>query len=123
MRCRVLVVDDEDGFRASLSFMLEKVYWAVVYEASGAAAALTKVKESPDFQLILLDVLLPGMDGMEVCERMHAFGVTSRIVLMSAHDSAENRARAEALGVRFLSKPLHKDALRQLLLECGREHT
>jgi CheY-like chemotaxis protein len=117
--CRILVVDDDDLFRASLCFKLKRIYGAVVEEASGGADALERMAREPEFQLILLDVSMPGMGGMDVCAQMRATGVDTRIVLMSAHDNPENQSRARALDVRLLGKPLPEDALRQVLLECG----
>lgn len=118
--CRVLVVDDEDGFRTGLCAKLRRIYNADVSEAAGPQEALRMAATERHLQLILLDVSMPEMDGTEVCRQMRADGVTCRIVLMSAH--TENRAHADALGVHFLSKPPQDRALRQVLLECGGDH-
>jgi CheY-like chemotaxis protein len=118
-RLRVLVVDDEDGFGAALCAVLEKRIHVKVVQATGPREALERVETHRDVHLVLLDLLMPGMDGVEVYGRMRAYGVTARIVLMSAVDSDANRARAEALGLRLLGKPLDDGALRQILLECA----
>ena len=118
-RCRVMVVDDEHEYRAALCTKLKRRYSVIVTEAAGPHAALRLATQHPDLQLILLDVSMPGMDGTDVCRQMRADGVTCQIVMMSAHDNAENRADADALGVRLLAKPLKEPALRQVLLQCG----
>jgi CheY-like chemotaxis protein len=118
-RPQILIVDDEDGFRAALGAKLKRIYHATVLEAAGPHDALQIATMHPDLQLILLDIAMPVMDGTEVFRQMRAAGVTSRIVLMSAHDNAENRASADALGVRLLAKPMREEELRQILLECG----
>jgi CheY-like chemotaxis protein len=117
--CRILVVDDEDNFRRSLVFRLQQVYDATVEEAETGPIALQKVREGRGYDLILMDVSMPQTTGITVCQEMRAQGVDARIVLMSAH--AENRAKAQDLGLPFLNKPLRKDALEKILLACRGE--
>jgi two-component system, chemotaxis family, chemotaxis protein CheY len=119
-RSRILVVDDETGFRRSLCALLKAVYKAVTVEAQDAGEALEKLRAQPDIQIVLLDVQMPGMDGMTLCEQLRATGFGSCIVMMSADDSDRNRDRARELGVAFLAKPVADDELREVLLECGR---
>jgi CheY-like chemotaxis protein len=99
------------------------VYHAVTVEAQDADEALEKLRAQPDIQIILLDVQMPGMDGMTLCERLRASGIGSCIVMMSADDSDWNRRRAHELGVAFLAKRGSDDELREVLLECGRGGT
>ncbi|HVT19226.1 MAG TPA: response regulator [Thermoanaerobaculia bacterium] len=115
--CRVLVVDDEDEFRRAFVFRLRHQYHADVDDAEEALAALTKVSDGDAFDLILMDVSMPGIDGFEACKAMRARGVGIRIVLMSAHE--ENRAKAKGLGLQFLDKPLNDRSLEEILLACG----
>jgi two-component system chemotaxis response regulator CheY len=122
-RCRIFVVDDEDVFRASLVFKLRDLYGATVEEAESGSVALERASEERGFNLILMDISMPGMNGLEVCEAIRAQGVDTRIVLMSAYCSDDNRAKAESLGVTLLNKPLDERVLQSILLECEGEET
>lgn len=120
-RRHILVVDDDARFRASMVFRLEEIYNASVVEADTGLTALDAVLEGRAFDLILMDIAMPGMNGIEACKAMRARGITSRIALMSAYYDAEKRANARDLGVSQLDKPPDPDALEIILLECGEE--
>jgi two-component system, chemotaxis family, chemotaxis protein CheY len=118
-RCRILVVDDEDTFRASLIFKLRSLYGATVEDAETGLGALDSVSANRTFDLILMDIAMPGMSGFEACKAIRDRGIQTQIALMSAYYDAENRAKAHALGITLLNKPLDHDALERILLECG----
>jgi two-component system, NtrC family, nitrogen regulation response regulator NtrX len=104
---RILVVDDEKDIRQSLSGVLEDEGYTVESAASGEAclAALP----GGAFELILLDIWLPGMDGMEVLARIQEIpaGERPEVVVISGHGSIEAAVRATKLGAfDFLEKPL-----------------
>jgi two-component system nitrogen regulation response regulator NtrX len=104
---RILVVDDEPGIRQSLSGILEDEGYAVEAVASGEAclAALP----GAGFELVLLDIWLPGVDGMEVLARIQEipFGERPVVVVISGHGSIEAAVKATKLGAfDFLEKPL-----------------
>lgn len=116
LRLRVLIVDDGTAFRESLAFMLRQVYDATVEDVGEASIAMEKLSRGRGFDLILMDVAMPKVNGIEAYKEMRAMGIPSRIALMSAH--RENRAKVRALGVPFLDKPLDNEALEKILLEC-----
>ena len=120
-RRRVLVVDDDRGFREALAAQLEMLHAADVAQARNGAEALAMVKREQGFHLILIDVSMPGLYGPEVCRRLRNAGITCRIALMSAKSDAETRARAEALGTPLLDKGFPRNALQQLLSCEGNE--
>ena len=104
---RILVVDDEEGIRQSLSGVLEDEGYAVEAVASGedCLAALA----GGSFELVLLDIWLPGIDGMEVLDRIQEapFGERPVVVVISGHGSVEAAVKATKLGAfDFLEKPL-----------------
>ncbi len=104
---RILVVDDEPGIRDSLSGVLEDEGYAVETAESGEAclAALP----GAGFELVLLDIWLPGLDGMEVLGRIQEMPVGERpvVVVISGHGSIEAAVKATKLGAfDFLEKPL-----------------
>jgi len=119
-RPRILIVDNEDRFRRSLAFKLQARYNAVVEEAETGAEALDKAEENRGLDLILMDISMPVMSGLEACKKLRGRGIDMPIVLMSAYYE-ENQAQAKALGVTLLNKPLDRDALEKILLECGGE--
>ena len=104
---RVLVVDDEPGIRQSLSGVLEDEGY-VVESAESGEACLAAIPGG-GFELVLLDIWLPGMDGMEVlaCIQEIPFGERPVVVVISGHGSVEAAVKATKLGAfDFLEKPL-----------------
>ena len=67
---RILVVDDDPDIREVLRLLLSESY--VVAEAPDGLAAITYMKENPDTDLVVLDVMMPGLDGIETCARLRA---------------------------------------------------
>jgi DNA-binding NarL/FixJ family response regulator len=84
----VLIVDDHPSFRASARMLLESEGFEVIGEAEDGASALRAVEElRPD--VVLLDVQLPDIDGIEVAARLTANGNAPAIVLTSSRDLAD----------------------------------
>ena len=116
MGSSVLIVDDHARFRTTARRALERDGWTVVGEAADGAAALDAARTlEPD--VVLLDVGLPDMSGLEVARRLRAGSPRSAVVVISTHDSADYRDLAVANGARgFLAKAeLTGDALAALL--------
>jgi CheY-like chemotaxis protein len=109
---RILIVDDE----APLRFLLSKQLTRAGFEALTAAdgpAALAVVAESP-VDAVVLDVVMPGMDGFEVCRRLKADPQTAAVpvLFLSASCSGDFRRRAFLLGgAEFLAKPFQIEEL------------
>ena len=104
---RILVVDDEPGIRQSLSGVLEDEGYAVESVASGEDC-LERLPGGA-FELVLLDIWLPGMDGMEVLARIQEMPLVERpvVVVISGHGNIETAVKATKLGAfDFLEKPL-----------------
>jgi two-component system nitrogen regulation response regulator NtrX len=104
---RILVVDDEPGIRQSLSGVLEDECYTV--EAVGSGEACLAALPGGGFELALLDIWLPGMDGMEVLTRIQEIPFEERpvVVMISGHGSIEAAVKATKLGAfDFLEKPL-----------------
>jgi two-component system, NtrC family, nitrogen regulation response regulator NtrX len=124
MKPTILVVDDEPGVRSSLSGVLRDEGYSVEAVSSGEAC-LERVTRGP-VDLIVLDVWLPGMDGLATLTRLRERQVDSQVVLISGHGNIESAVRAIKLGAfDFVEKPLSLDktvlvvrnALRQRRLE------
>jgi two-component system nitrogen regulation response regulator NtrX len=124
MKDWVLVVDDEAGVRASLAGILGDEGYAVSTVESGEAAL--EALEARRFDLVLLDVWLPGQDGLEVLRRIRERDAELPVVVISGHGTIETAVKAVRLGAQdFVEKPLSlektlvvvRNALRQKRLE------
>jgi two-component system, cell cycle response regulator len=107
MTARVLVVDDIEANRRLLKAKLEAQYFIVMLAESGQQALDIVKAEMPE--IILLDVMMPGMDGYEVCRRLKADPQTSFIpvVMVTALNDAEDRIKGLNAGAEdFLTKPV-----------------
>jgi two-component system OmpR family response regulator len=107
---RLLLVDDEDNLRSMLDAALSHLGFDVVAVASGRAALDAAVSERPD--LIVLDVMLPDLDGFEVCRRLRAEGVKTPVLFLTARDGTEDKVRGLTLGGDdYLVKPFSLEEL------------
>ncbi len=101
----ILIVDDEAGIRDSLSSILTEEGYAVESVGSGEECLARLAKQPID--LVLLDVWLPKMDGIETLERMRRDGHFPMVVMISGHGNIETAVRATKLGAfDFVEKPL-----------------
>lgn len=106
MAHRVLIVEDEDSILLSLQFLLDKEGYAVDTARDGAAALRLIEAEPPD--LVLLDVMLPVINGFEVCRSIRAMPGLSgtRIMMVTARGREAEVSRGLALGAdAYLTKP------------------
>ena len=124
MKDRVLVVDDEGGVRASLAGILGDEGYAV--EAVDTGEAALEALEARRYDLVMLDVWLPGQDGLEVLRRIRERDAELPVVVISGHGTIETAVKAVRLGAQdFVEKPLSlektvlavRNALRQRRLE------
>jgi len=109
---RVLVVDDDPDMASYLARMLQSE-GLVAETVSGGDAAMVYVMATPP-DLVLLDVMMPGTDGFEICERLKGDTSTAMIpvVLVSALEDQKSRVRGIRAGADdFLSKPVHREEL------------
>ncbi len=105
MKERILVVDDEASIVQSLSGVLEDEGYQVLSAGSGEDALEEIRKEPPD--LVLLDIWLPGMDGLTVLERLKRTSPGIPVIIISGHGSIETAVKATRMGAcDFVEKPL-----------------
>jgi DNA-binding response OmpR family regulator len=99
----ILLVDDEDSVRKVLAFPLEKDGYEVVQAADGEEA-LTRFDER-DIDLVVLDIMLPRLDGLEVCKRLRATS-TVPIIMLTARDDELDKVIGLELGADdYITKP------------------
>ncbi len=107
---RLLLVDDEDNLRSMLEAALRHNGFEVHAVASGRDAIERAGQIEPD--LIVLDVMLPDLDGFEVCRRLRADGSRTPVVFLTAKDATEDKVRGLTLGGDdYLVKPFSLDEL------------
>jgi two-component system nitrogen regulation response regulator NtrX len=112
----VLVVDDEEGIRESLSGIFEDEGCAILTSNSGEEALELLKEQSPD--LILLDIWLPGIDGIKTLEEIKVLKPDLPVIMISGHGNIELAVRATRMGAYdFLEKPL---SLERVLLVAKR---
>src|SRR5512144_1619158 len=108
MKPTILVVDDEPGVRSSLSGVLRDEGYTVEAVASGEACLERLTRTAVD--LIVLDVWLPGMDGLATLARLRERQIDASVVLISGHGNIESAVRAIKMGAfDFVEKPLSLD--------------
>ena len=105
MKSRILVIDDEAEIRRSVRMILEYEGYDVLEASSGPEGIALSEKESPD--LIFLDVKMPGMDGLEVLQRIKASNDAIPVVIISGHGTVTTAVEATKAGAfDFIEKPL-----------------
>lgn len=101
----ILIVDDEESICQSLKAILEDEGYQVLTAQSGEEAIRTVADEMP--QLVLLDIWLPGIDGLETLKAIHSAHPQVVVVMMSGHGTIETAVKATKLGAfDFIEKPL-----------------
>jgi len=104
----ILIVDDEPGIRQSLKGVLEDEGYKASVAESGEAC-IESLRKRP-FDVVLLDVWLPGMDGLETLEKVREIENAPEVIMISGHGTIETAVRATKLGAYdFLEKPLSVD--------------
>ena len=112
---RVLHVEDDESIIAIARVALENVGGLTVCSCSSGREALAKAA-SFDPELVLLDVMMPGMDGPEVCAELKKLALSIPIILLTAKDDMATRGAGMDLGVsEFVVKPVNnKDLLARI---------
>jgi len=111
---RILVVDDEPNIRRTLSAVLRSRGYEVV-SASDGNEAVKLARETP-YDIAIMDVRMPGLDGIQALQELIALDKNSRVVLMSGHGEDDEKNQAIKSGATaFLEKPVSVDSLLELL--------
>src|SRR6185369_8826620 len=110
MRESILIVDDEPGVRSALAGVLgDEGYQVEAVDSGEAALALL---EGRRFDLLLLDVWLPKMDGLETLSRVRALDPEVAVIMISGHGNVDTAVQATKMGAyNFLEKALHQRKL------------
>ncbi len=107
---QLLIVDDEDNLRSMLAAALRHHGFEVIMAANGRDALHAVARERPD--MILLDVMMPDLDGFEVCRRLRSQGDLTPVLFLTARDGTEDKVRGLTLGGDdYVEKPFSLDEL------------
>jgi two-component system, NtrC family, nitrogen regulation response regulator NtrX len=107
---RILVIDDEAAIRDSLRMTLEYEGYEFLGAATGQEGLALAEREAPD--LVLLDVKMPGMDGLDVLERLRHMNEATPVVMISGHGTTSTAVEATKKGAfNFIDKPFESDKL------------
>lgn len=112
---RILLAEDEEAMRAYLARALENAGYEVVAVDRGTEAL--PLLESGHFDLLLSDIVMPEMDGIELAQRCSEISPHTKVMFITGFAAVSLRASRETPQARVLSKPFH---LRDLVLEVQR---
>ena len=115
-RRKILVADDESSIREILSIQLARMGYEVLLAADGVEAVEVYEQEKPD--LVILDVMMPRVNGLEACQKIRAFekkiGRRAPILFLTARDSTHDKTSAALSGGdEFVAKPVSLQELRE----------
>jgi two-component system, response regulator, stage 0 sporulation protein F len=112
MKGKILIVDDQLGIRILLNEVLQKEGYDTYQAANGFQALEMAQEDLPD--LVLLDMKIPGMDGIEILKRLKAIDQTIKVIIMTAYGELDMIQEAKDLGaLTHFSKPFDIDDIRQ----------
>lgn len=123
----ILVVEDERHLAIGMKFNLEAEGYQVTTVGEGQAALRLIEENQPEIDLIILDIMLPGLSGYMICESIRSRGSDVPILILSARTLSEDRTRGFDVGAnQYLSKPFDLDELlsrvKNLLTHNRRRH-
>ncbi len=108
-KARILIADDEEGIRESLSLILSDLY-ELDFAHDGEEALSKASKGSHD--LLLLDIKMPKLDGLEVLRQLNAKKLSKPVLILTAYQSVELAREAVKLGAQnYLPKPFERDQI------------
>jgi len=112
---RILLAEDEDAMRTYLARALENAGYSVVAVDRGTAAV--PLLEREHFDLLLSDIVMPEMDGIELAQRCAEISPSTKVMFITGFAAVTLKANRDAPQARVLSKPFH---LRDLVMEVER---
>ena len=127
-QAHILVVEDEEHLAIGIQYNLEAEGFKVSCVGDGHHALELLSQSEPHIDLVVLDLMLPGMSGYDVCEKIRESGLQLPILMLSARSLPEDRARGFDVGAdQYLNKPFELDELisrvKSLLQRFSRLHS
>jgi DNA-binding response OmpR family regulator len=117
MKGRILIIDDYPGVRETLGAFLGGKGYEILQAADGPGGLRMLADENPS--LLFLDIVMPGMSGLEVIRRVRAINASVPVVMITGHDSAEiGRELLLAGATDFIRKPLNLEYVLRVVEAC-----
>jgi len=111
---KILIVDDQFGIRILLNEVLQKEGYTTFQAANGPQALEIAKEHAPD--LVLLDMKIPGMDGIEILRRMKEYDKSIAVIIMTAYGELDMIQQAKDLGaITHFAKPFDIDDIRSIV--------
>jgi two-component system alkaline phosphatase synthesis response regulator PhoP len=108
----ILVVEDENHLAIGIKYNLEAENYRVTTVGDGRSALQVLKDDGEDIDLMILDLMLPGMSGYDVCESLRSMGIDMPVLILSARTLSEDRTRGFDVGAdQYLNKPFELDEL------------
>jgi FixJ family two-component response regulator len=121
VQAKILIVDDETNVRLNYRVTLETEGYEI-FEASSATKALEELV-SRSFDLAVLDMRMPGMNGLQLLGKMREIGITVPAMIVTAYSDVPHAVQAMKLGaIDFLEKPLRPEDLRRIVTDILKRH-
>lgn len=115
MNKRILIADDEKNIRMTLKHCLVDQNYDIEVAVNGDEAL--NLLNNSSFDLVLLDIKMPGLDGMKVLEQLRLNSNDVNVIMMTAYGTVENAVEAMKMGaVDFISKPFSPDEIRNIVV-------
>ena len=117
MAKKILIVDEDNNVRVSLTLFLQNLgYDADTASSGNEALELLKKNTGKAYELILLDLRMPGLTGMQVLAKMRDMDIKTDVIMMSAYGTIENAVESMKLGaLDFLIKPVTLESLKSII--------
>jgi two-component system response regulator (stage 0 sporulation protein F) len=113
---KILIVDDQYGIRILLTEVLQKEGYTTFQAANGFQAIDITKEQAPD--LVLLDMKIPGMDGIEILKRLKQHDEAIKVIIMTAYGELDMIQEAKDLGaLTHFAKPFDIDEIRKVVRE------
>lgn len=107
---KILIVDDEEGVRESLKLILSDHYDLIVVE--NGEQAIDVVKNAKDIGLVLMDIKMPRINGLEVLKQMKSLSPSLKVIIVTGYRSVETATEAVRLGASgYLVKPFKSEEI------------
>ena len=111
-KSRILLVEDEQHLAFGIEFNLKRAGYEVQVVMDGREADELLTEQAPLFDLVILDLMLPGLNGYDICDRLRQSGARMPVLMLSARSLAEDRKRGFDVGAdQSLTKPFDRDEL------------
>jgi CheY-like chemotaxis protein len=118
-RLRILIIDDEQQFRKSMSFKLKRKYGAQIQDVESGLEAIKNLKVGNSYDVIFLDIRMPKMNGIETYYELRKRIFKCKFVMMSAYPGSKEWKIAEDLDVELIAKPLSDNKVDHILFTTG----